>query len=253
MLVHEFSVANISPSPFLCRASDYIEGDTFCAVVMERLHSTLVDCRRKRIHPPSLAMLVNVILDCLRGLSHLHSLGIVHSDVKPSNFAFRLEGDGYRVVTFDYGPSQTPEDPADLAAYRADMTRNPRYLSLQVHRSGVWGLRDDLVSFLYSISEFWRDEMPWDGRTTSRLVLEVKDGFDMRKMLPEELHWMIDAIDGQIEDMIGRLEGMLGRMDRDVGQEMHYITDPPDQGKKRKIVKYIFDEGEKPFENKHSA
>jgi serine/threonine protein kinase len=253
MLVHEFCVANMSPSPFLCRASDYVEGDTFCAVAMEPLHSTLVDCRRKRVEPPSLAMLVNVALDCLRGLSHLHSLGVVHSDVKPSNFAFRLEGDGYRVVTFDYGLSQTPDDPADLAAYRAGMTRNPRYLSLQVHRSGVWGPRDDLVSLLYSVSEFWRDGMPWDGRTTARLVLEVKDGFDIRTMLPEELHWMVDAIDGQTDDIIRRLERMLSGFHRDLGQEMHYIVDPPDQGKKRKMVKYIFDDGEKQFKNKHSA
>jgi serine/threonine protein kinase len=253
MLVHEFCVANMSPSPFLCHLRDYIEGDSFCAVAMERLHSTLVDCRRKRIQPPSVAMLVNVTLDCLRGLSHLHSLGVIHSDVKPSNFAFRLESDRYRVVTFDYGLSQTQDDPPDLAAYRAGMTRNPRYLSLQVHHSGAWGQRDDLMSLLYSISEFWRDEMPWDGRTTNRLVLEVKDGFDIRDMLPEQLHWLIDAIDGQVGDIIGRLEEMIREMERDIEQEMHYIVNPPDQGKKRKIVQYIFEEGENKFKNKHSA
>jgi tau tubulin kinase len=209
---------------------------------MEVLGENLANVRRKRTSPPPISMLVNVTLQCLQGLFALHQAGIVHSDVKPSNFAFRAHDSDYSVVTLDFGLSQFADENPEITQFRAALKRNPRYLSLHTHQTTVWDSKDDRLALIYTISDFWKDELPWDGRTTDNLVLEVKNGYDFHQLLPPELHFYIDLIDAPEEEIISRLEELLGRLDRDVDAEMRYIFAPADPDRQPKFVKYVFEE-----------
>jgi serine/threonine protein kinase len=253
MLAHEYCVSQLVSSPFICHFFGTFESDVSCAVAMELLSATLIDVRRKRVNPPPLPMLINVTLQCLQGLIALHNAGIVHSDVKPSNFAFRCEGNAYRVVTFDFGLSQYAQECADITAFRAALKRNPRYVSLRFHSENVWDAPDDIVSLIYTISEFWKDELPWDGRTTPGLVLEVKKQYPLSSFLPPELQFLADSVGAPEADIAARLEQILLEYTRDIESELHYIFDPPDTTKRPKLVKYIFEPGVKPPSNQHSA
>ena len=253
MLDHEYRIGKMLDSPFTCRTFEYFESPERKVMTMELLTDNLANIRRKRKNPPSLGFLANITLQCVKGLAYLHGMGIIHSDVKPSNFAFRLRDGGYDVVTFDYGLSEAPGESETVTKFRNELVRNPRYLSLNTQKTGKWLVQDDYVALVYSIADFWKDELPWDGRTTNKLVLEVKDGYDVKSLLPPELQFMVDCVDAP-EEMCARLEALLRTLDRNVDEELHYILDGPDPGLKRKFVNYIFeDKGTAVDRNQHSA
>ena len=98
------------------------------------------------------------------------------------------------MVTFDYGLSEAPGESETVTKFRNELVRNPRYLSLNTQKTGKWLVQDDYVALVYSIADFWKDELPWDGRTTNKLVLEVKDGYDVKSLLPPELRGIRDFL-----------------------------------------------------------
>jgi hypothetical protein len=253
MLAHEYSISQLFSSPFVCHTYGYFESDISCAVSMELFPNTLVDVRRKRINPPPLPMLINITLQCLQGLVTLHNAGIIHSDVKPSNFAFRIENNEYRVVIFDFGLSQAQNEAADITAFRSRMTRNPRYVSLRFHSENVWDSRDDFISYIYTIAEVWKDALPWDGRTTAPLVFEVKQKYSLASLLPPELQFLAESVAMPESAVVNRLQQLLSEAHRDIEAELHYILDPPDEKKQPKLVQYVFEPGTKPKSNQHSA
>jgi serine/threonine protein kinase len=74
----------------LCLIFDLLGGDV----------NSLI-CKRKdkdqRKDPVPLALAKRILLHTLRGIAHLHGLGIVHTDLKPNN------------IMFDYGPLSTED------------------------------------------------------------------------------------------------------------------------------------------------
>ena len=253
MLEHEFRIGVSLDSPFTCRTYEYFEADSRKALTMEILSDNLANIRRKRANPPPLPFLVNVTLQALKGLIYLHKRGIIHSDVKPSNFAFRLHDNDYDVVTFDYGLSEIAGESETVTQFRNELVRNPRYLSLHTQETGKWLAKDDYISFIYSIADFWQDKLPWDGRTTHKLVWEVKNGYDMKTLLPPELSFLVDGIEMQEDDVCARLEELSKSLTRNVPEELHYILAPQDPGFKRPLVKYVFEDRDNMPKNQHSA
>lgn len=255
MIPHEFQISKLLESSYSCSVYEYFENTEIKAMTMELLTDNLANIRRKRKNPPSLPMLVNVTLQCLKALIHAHSHGVIYSDVKPSNFACRINSAGdYDVVSLDYGLSEIAGESENITAFRNQLKRNPRYLSLSTQNTGVWTATDDYISLLYTIADFWNDGLPWDGRTTHNLVLEVKDGYDIKKLLPEELGFLVDGIGYNETEIYASLEALLGEMERNVEQEVHYLLDAPDPGLKPKLVKYVFEkDAQKKFTNQHSA
>ena len=256
MIYHEYFVAQSFNSPFLCHSYDYFEDGSknLKLYSMEILGDNLANTRRKRKLPPSIPMLMNVTIQCLKGLQVMHNKNFIHSDVKPSNFAFRVTGNDYMIVTFDFGLSQYDGESEEITAFRNRLVRNPRYLSLHTHETNQWRKNDDIYALIYSISDFWKDELPWDGRTTNNLVYQVKNGYDMKLLLPPELHILVDMKDEPVDNIITKLEEVSLKMKRNIEEEIHYICDPKDPGLKPKLIKYVFEENaKKKFTNQHSA
>ncbi|OHS93625.1 CK1 family protein kinase [Tritrichomonas foetus] len=259
MLKHEFSIAKNFNSNFLCRSFDFFDNHEIKGMTMELLEDNLANTRRKRGNPPSIPMLTNIALQCLKGLNEMHEKNFVHSDVKPSNFAFRIiengnENKDYCIVTYDFGLSQYDGEDSNITEYRNNLVRNPRYLSLDTHNTNKWTKTDDIYALIYSLSDFWNDSLPWDGRTTHKLVYEIKNGYELKKLLPEELHILIDSVKMPTYQIIEKVEEVLLKMKRNIDQELHYLCDPKDPGLKPKLIKYVFEEkAEKTFTNQHSA
>jgi tau tubulin kinase len=254
MINHEFEIARAVSSQFLCQSMGEWRDGALRGLSMELLGENLAAVRRKRCNPPSVPLLLNIAIHALKGLMALHDVGIIHSDVKPSNLAVRVTDSSYTIVLFDFGLAQYEGENQDVTTFRNTLQRNPRYMSLATHETGVWSKRDDFTALLYTLSDFWRDELPWDGRTTARLVFPVKKETSFSDLLPEELHIMIDLLDNPCE-LINHLENTLSECERDAGYELHYILDPPDPEVKPKMVKYFFEDSpdNKVFMNKHSA
>lgn len=243
MIKHEFDVAKSFNSPFVCKCFDYFEYQNNKAITMELLGENLINVRRKRKNPPSASMLLNITCQCLKALFVLHNNNFIYSDVKPSNFVFRISNDqsNYSLVLLDFGLSQYDGEDPNITKFRDNLVRNPRYLSIHTQETKKWTKTDDIYALIYSMSDFWKNELPWDGRTTNNLVYEIKRDYDLKKLLPPELHVLIENAMLPINSIIQKVEEKLLKIKRNIDEEMHYILDPKDPGLKPKFVKYVFE------------
>lgn len=87
---------------------------------------------------------VNIIEKCLRGLDALHSHGIVHGDIKPSNIMLDRFGS---IRLIDIGSSFELEAPPRQHAL------TPRYAAPEVLEGGKWTPLSDLASLGYVLIE----------------------------------------------------------------------------------------------------
>lgn len=255
MIKHEYNVfKRLNPSPNVCRAIGLYESPTHYGLSMEILFDNLANIRRKRMKKPSLSLLMKVTIQCLECFNVLHHQEIIHSDVKPSNFAIRTLSNDFQVVIFDFGLSSYDGEDSSITHFRNNLGRNPRYLALHTHKTGIWTKEDDIESLIYSISDFWNNELPWDGRTKDPLVIEMKDGYDLKKLLPEELHQLIIHKNDDVDSIIKILKPIYNKMPKNHDEDNHYIFDPRDPDYKPKLVDYVLDKDAKlKFTNQHSA
>ena len=254
-LLHEDAVyLRLPPSPLLCRRIGLHTDGAQRGLSLEVLGRSLSDVRRTRDSPPPLHLFGSVARQVFRALAVVHCAGVVHSDVKPSNFLFRVEDSGVLVVLCDFGLSQFEgEDPA-ITEHRRTFNRNLRYASLHTHRTGEWRREDDLIGAVYTLSDFWSGGLPWDGRTTPRLILEVKEQTPLGQLLPPEFAFITGLLDKDATQIADAVEAVVQGIPEGKEEEVHYVTDPPAPGFKPKMVKLVIDEEELPkWTKNHSA
>jgi casein kinase 1 alpha len=72
-------------------------------MVMERLGMSLEEFLRIRRGKISLSMIKDISLQLLRKVVLLHSAGIIHNDIKPSNILFGVGDNRKKIYIIDYG------------------------------------------------------------------------------------------------------------------------------------------------------
>jgi serine/threonine protein kinase len=134
----------------------------------------------------SLSTTLRVGIEAVRALREIHARGIVHRDVKPSNFVIRPSR-RRPLAIIDFGLARPFADP------ETHEVREPRchpgfvgtayYASNNALRGRELGPRDDLVSLLYSLVEFRAGSLPWRYASNKReLILAVRN-----RVTPEKL------------------------------------------------------------------
>ncbi|CAD5231904.1 unnamed protein product [Bursaphelenchus xylophilus] len=103
-------------------------------------------------------------LEMLSALEEIHSIGFVHRDVKPSNFAVNYEMGEWNVYMIDFGLCrQYKSKNGDIKPARdqVQFRGTQRYASLNAHNGIEQSPRDDLESWFYVLVEFLTGELPW--------------------------------------------------------------------------------------------
>lgn len=140
----------------------------FKFLIMNRLGENLYKLRLQFQHYRfSAPTALRLSLEMLGALEQLHSLGYVHRDVKPSNFALLQSKDNKcRIILIDFGlcrqfklPNGEIKPPRENTQFRGTI----RYAPLAAHRAQEQSPKDDLESWLYVAAEFMAGELPWSG------------------------------------------------------------------------------------------
>lgn len=255
ILKYEYELTKqLQDIPNIVCVYDYFENKTDKGFTMELLSNNLSDIRHLRRNPPSLSMLTYITKECLLSLKEVHAKNVLHHDIKPSNFLIRFENDDYRVVLIDFGLSVSLNEPESISKFRYNLEQNPRYHSIDCYGNKNWTQREDLVSLIYTISDFWKDSLPWDGRMSARLIYEEKVKHSLESLLPPELSFLVTDLDKGTEYLYNEAEKLLQTMLRNIKEEIKYLTDPLDPGYKRKVADIVVEpETKKKFKNQHSA
>ena len=135
-------------------------------------------------------MAVNIIEKCLRGLDALHSHGIVHGDIKPSNIMLDRYG-SIRLV--DIGSA------FELSAPPRQHTWTPRYAPPEIFEGKKWTPQSDLASLGYVLIELLSGQpaiaSPDIGSASTRMNGTDWDRMilDEKRALPERLNELLPA------------------------------------------------------------
>ncbi|KAM3718899.1 Tau-tubulin kinase [Dirofilaria immitis] len=173
-------------------------------------------------------------VQCLEAIENLHSIGIIHRDVKGSNFAIG-QGNLFRIVhMIDFGFARfylKKDSDGNLyhrnPRYKAPYLGTDRYCSVFVHMRKEQGRRDDLWSFLYMLVEFIVGKLPW--RSTSHrnlLSLKLQSEEDLLKNCPHEFFIIFDHI--RYLNYSSRPNyALITRTLREICDRKHYMPNDP--------------------------
>ncbi|KAI0367367.1 kinase-like protein [Pilatotrama ljubarskyi] len=162
-------------------------------LVLDKLGPTLESLRRFCRGKFSLKTICMLADQMLHRLEFLHSLGIVHGDVKPHNFAIGYKEHKNIVHMIDLGHAKMYLDPktGTHIPFREERaaTGTIRYASVAAHSRHEVSRRDDLESFLYVLLEFYYGTLPWRGILAPNWKAKVERTVSMKSgnVLPDLL------------------------------------------------------------------
>lgn len=186
----------------VCR---FIGGGTtehFNYVVMSLQAKNLAELRRAQPKQCfSLSTTLRLGVQILIGIQHIHSIGFLHRDVKPSNFSMgRLASTARKVYMLDFGLARkytNAQGEVRAARPQAGFRGTVRYASVNAHKNKEMGRHDDLWSLYYMLVEFITGQLPWRKIKDKEQVGNMKEKYDhsiLLKCLPSEFKCFLEHI-----------------------------------------------------------
>ena len=133
----------------------------------------------------SMITTIRVARETIRIIERLHGSGVVHCDIKPSNFLLNKVSIG-GFVLIDYGLSSFWKDPKTEEHIPQKKTNGFRgtlkYASTNVHKMIEPSRRDDIISWFYSIVELAKGELPWKNVKDHNLSMSCKQTITPEKL-----------------------------------------------------------------------
>jgi eukaryotic-like serine/threonine-protein kinase len=153
-------------------ADGRLEGTPY--IVMEYLDGADLAAILKHHGPQEPAMAVDLILQACEALAEAHSLGIIHRDIKTSNFYITQDvGDPPHLKVLDFGLATTPQGTSELTDGGA-VIGTPAYMSPEQMRSSrLADARSDIWSLGVVLYEMLEGARPFFGQAYSDLCLKV--------------------------------------------------------------------------------
>ena len=152
---------------------DKITGLTY--LVLELCQGTLVDYVEGRLNVKR-KQPKDLLKDATRGVVHLHNLGIVHRDVKPSNILISLPESGVvKAVIGDFGVSKELND--GHQSFSVSITGTQRWMAPEI----LFGdSRATIAVDVYALGLVFfyvlTNRLPFDGKSSFELMTSIKNG-----------------------------------------------------------------------------
>jgi serine/threonine protein kinase len=160
---------------------DYGSDDRFNYIAMELLGKSLEDIRKNNEEQLPMRVIIHFALQMLKIVKDIHDKGIVHCDLKPSNFLIKNNKDNItEVYLIDYGLAKCFLD--DKQRHYGLKTNEiivgtHRYMSINTHQGFSQSRRDDLESLGYILMFLYHGKLPWQHQTSLSAVIKQKQEF----------------------------------------------------------------------------
>jgi serine/threonine protein kinase len=137
--------------------------------------------------------------ETLRIIQALHELGMIHRDVKPSNFLLRPHSNA-PLCLIDFGLAKRRRDCSkSCQPGERRFTGTVKYASPNAHKGMELAPRDDLYSWFYSMVELMGHNLPWENVKDQTECLRQKTVIDVTELcgnLPEKFKAIYGCILG---------------------------------------------------------
>eukprot|EP00727_Mastigamoeba_balamuthi_P007938 m51a1_g3765 putative protein serine threonine kinase (447) ;mRNA; r:124318-126303 len=187
--------------PYVCQFISCGRQEDVNFLVMELLGENLSELR-KRMGTFTPATCARLVVEMIRALQAIHELGIIHRDVKPSNFVMgRKASAARRLFIIDFGLSRKYTGPAgEIKPPRpsAGFRGTARYASVYSHACKELSARDDLWSVLYLAIEFATGTLPWKQQRDRDKIAEMKNHYLSRRL--------VENLSSEYEDFMNHLQ-----------------------------------------------
>ena len=148
-----------------------------------------------------------------RALSHAHSRGIIHMDIKPQNIMLPKDG---TVKIADFGIAQMDEaDPNDAEEALGSI----HYISPEQARGGTVDARSDIYSLGVVMYEMLTGKLPFDGKTVEEVAVQQVSSLpdapsDLNNAVPAELEQItLRAMQPEPDDRYATAADMLADLE----------------------------------------
>jgi serine/threonine protein kinase len=146
----------------------------------------------------SLPTMTRIAYETIKIIEKLHSVGVVHCDIKPDNFLLnQISVGGF--VLIDYGlSSRWAGENGHIENRRTEGFRGTlRYGSINIHKMSEPSRRDDVISWFYSVVEMGKGKLPWKDVQDHHLAMSCKQTIAAEKLcagLPEQMQVIWNSI-----------------------------------------------------------
>jgi casein kinase 1, delta len=141
---------------------DFIESPSESCIVMNFFPQTLTErfCNLK--NDRKMKALAKFARNGLKILQRIHKKGIVHNDIKPSQFMYSSKPKKLFLLDYGLAKSYIKDNKHKKIKQLSQTIGSSVYASINCHKGLSLSRRDDLVSFSYTLITLAKGSLPWE-------------------------------------------------------------------------------------------
>lgn len=155
----------------------YFNDAKYNYLVIDLLDHSLQSIKEMHKHILSKEIIFNIGIQLIKILEGIHSMGIVHRDIKPQNILF--DKDRKNLYLIDFGLAKkiinnSNNNSRSIHIKERKITNiigSPNYISINVHNMIEPTRRDDVISLIYVLFYLLLDELPWKYQCNEKTLL----------------------------------------------------------------------------------
>ena len=159
--------------PSIVTLFDYIVDNSGYHLIMEYLKGNQLDDYIKKVSGPiNEIRAIDIFLQVLDGISHIHKLNIVHRDIKPSNIIIDQND---KIKLLDFGIAKDYNNDPNLTVVGQSVGGTPMYMSPEHISNAKITVQSDIYSLGVTFWHMLTGKAPYEGQSLAKIYSQIEN------------------------------------------------------------------------------